>query len=184
MGGYMRILILLIFLSVFSSGTLLAEDRDLKEIIKSAEQGNAIAQFFLGVMYCDGQGVPQDYKKAVKWYRLAAEKGYSSAQTSLGTLYDQGRGVPQDYKEAVKWYRRAAKQGHAIAQFSLGVMYYDGQSVPQNYKEAYTWFNVAAAQGYKDAAKNREIVEKELSPKALNEAQELSKKYFKKYDKE
>ena len=40
-----------------------------------AEQGNAKAQFNLGLMYNNGQGVPQDYKEAVKWYRLSAEQG-------------------------------------------------------------------------------------------------------------
>ncbi len=40
-----------------------------------AEQGNAIAQYNLGLMYGKGQGVPQDYAEAVQWYRKAAEQG-------------------------------------------------------------------------------------------------------------
>ena len=67
-----------------------------------AEQGNADAQYFLGSMYCRGQGVSQDYKEEVKWYRLAAEQGYASAQFSLAGNYCNGEGVPQDWKEAVK----------------------------------------------------------------------------------
>ena len=59
----------------------------------------------------NGDGVPQDYKEAVKWYRLAAEQGYADAQYNLGLMYSNGEGVPQDYKEAVKWYRLAAEQG-------------------------------------------------------------------------
>jgi len=43
----------------------------------SAEQGYAPAQSYLGVMYKDGKGVPQEYKEAVKWYRLSAEQGYA-----------------------------------------------------------------------------------------------------------
>ena len=69
-----------------------------------------------------GQGVPQDYKTAVKWYRLAAEQGYVRAQYNLGLMYANGQGVPQDYKTAVKWFRLAAEQGNADAQYNLGVM--------------------------------------------------------------
>ena len=54
-------------------------------------------------MYKKGQGVPQDYKTAVKWYTLAAEQGNRIAQVKLGDMYAEGVGVPQDYKIAVKW---------------------------------------------------------------------------------
>ena len=43
-----------------------------------AEQGDAIAQNNLGLMYSKGQGVPLDFKTAVKWFRLAAEHGYKT----------------------------------------------------------------------------------------------------------
>ena len=55
-----------------------------------------MAQFNLGVMYHYGQGVPQDYEEAEKWYRLASEKGVARAQCNLGVMYDKGLGVPQD----------------------------------------------------------------------------------------
>ena len=61
-----------------------------------AEQGNADAQFNFGVMYANGKGVAQDYKKAVKWYTLAAEQGDASAQYHLGLMYANGKGVAQD----------------------------------------------------------------------------------------
>ena len=46
----------------------------LREWRPLAEQGVAEAQFNLGLMYYDGEGVPQDYAEAVKWYRKAAEE--------------------------------------------------------------------------------------------------------------
>jgi TPR repeat protein len=113
----------------------------------SAEQGNAKAQCELGYMYDFGQGVPQDYKKAIRWYRKAAEQGYAEAQYNLGHMYDKGQGVPQDYKEAVRWYRKAVEQGYAKAQYNLGYMYSIGQGVPQDYKEAVRWCRKAAEQG-------------------------------------
>jgi TPR repeat protein len=62
-----------------------------------AEQGNAYAQFNLGLMYFQGRGVPQDYGTAAAWYRRAADQGYAAGQANLGTMYVLGQGVPQDY---------------------------------------------------------------------------------------
>ena len=70
-----------------------------------AEQGDAQAQFNLGLMYDKGQGVKQDDVEAVKWYRKAAEQGLAQAQLNLGNMYRTGEGVKQDDVEAVKWYR-------------------------------------------------------------------------------
>ena len=47
-----------------------------------AEQGNAKAQYNLGVMYGKGQGVPQDYKEAVKWWNLSGSNGFKDAVTN------------------------------------------------------------------------------------------------------
>ena len=66
-----------------------------------------------------GQGVPQDYKEAFKWYRLAAEQGHAQAQCDLGEMYYEGEGVPHDYAEAIKWWKLAAEQGHEEAQYNL-----------------------------------------------------------------
>ena len=66
-------------------------------------------QYNLGVMYYNGQGVPQDYKEAMKWFRMAAEQGHADAQYNLGVIYSNGKGVPQDHKEAMKWLRMAAE---------------------------------------------------------------------------
>ena len=78
-----------------------------------AEQGDPKAQYFLGVMYANGQGVPQDYKKAMTWIGKAAVQGDAAAQYRLGLMYADGKGVPRNNQEAVKWIRKAADQGHA-----------------------------------------------------------------------
>lgn len=72
-----------------------------------AAQGNAAAQFQLGLMYETGHGVPQNYTQAAYWYHRAAEQGYPAAQFALGLLYDKAQGVPQDYVEAHKWLNLA-----------------------------------------------------------------------------
>ncbi len=73
----------------------------LTEFRPLAQQGNAVAQFSLGVMYLEGRGVPQDDAEAVRWHRQAAEQGLAEAQFSLGGMYLDGRGVPEDDATAV-----------------------------------------------------------------------------------
>jgi len=48
------------------------------------------AQVGLGLMYESGQGVPQNYKEAIKWYRLAAEQRNEGAEVNLAIMYDEG----------------------------------------------------------------------------------------------
>ena len=131
------------------------ESESTPEFIQSlwtrAEQGDAKAQYSLGVAYRKGDGVPQDYAKAAKWYRHAAEQGHAEAQYNLGVMYAEGRGVAQDYSEAVKWTRLAAEQGIAEAQYNLGVAYATAAGVPQDSAEAVKWVRRAAEQGYAEA---------------------------------
>lgn len=68
-----------------------------------AKDGNAEAQYTLGMMYRAGRGVPHDYKEARKWYLLAAEQGHPLAQFYLGWMYAGGKGVPKDYIQAHMW---------------------------------------------------------------------------------
>ena len=96
---------------------------EIAEYRANAEAGDAVAQFNLGVMYANGEGVPVDDATAVKWYTKAAEQGDADAQNNLALMYDEGEGVPVDDATAVKWYTKAAEQGHAEAQYNLGVMY-------------------------------------------------------------
>ena len=118
------------FLFLFSSSSVVFADdfqdgfdaykrKDYKEAYKLflplAEQGNAFAQFNLGVMYEDGQGVPQDYKETLKWYRLSAEQGYAKAQYNLGVMYYEGQGVSKDYVLSHMWFSIVNSQGYKDA---------------------------------------------------------------------
>ncbi|MBQ9771958.1 MAG: sel1 repeat family protein, partial [Lentisphaeria bacterium] len=53
---------------------------------KAAEQGNALAQYNLGVCYENGEGVQKDLVQAVFWFRKAADQGYAQAQEALKKL--------------------------------------------------------------------------------------------------
>ena len=142
-----------------------------------AEQGNANAQHYLGNMYANGHGVPQDYAEAVKWHRKAAEQGHAGGQISLGKMYYNGKGVPQDYAKAVTWLRKAAEQGGTRGQALLGLMYYNGKGVQQDYVEAHKWTNLAAVQGFKGAGKVRDAMARRMTPDQIAEAQRLAREW-------
>lgn len=115
---------------------------------RAAEEGCARAQFELALCYFKGERVPQDYEKAVYWYRLSANQGHIVAQNNLGCCYQEGKGVPQNYAEAVRWCRLSADRGNIIAQANLGLCYEKGYGVFQDYTKAVRWYRRAAKQGY------------------------------------
>ena len=139
-----------------------------------AKKGHAEAQFSLGEMYYDGDGVTEDITEAVKWYRKAADQGLEAAQYNLEVMSRDGQAVPQDYTEAAKWYREAAEQGDSCAQYHLGLMYHNGQGVTQDYVLAHMWLNLAAAQGDSDAKKLRDDTAKLMTRSQIAEAQRLA----------
>ena len=61
------------------------------------------------------EGVAQDFKEAVKWYRLAAAQGYESAQVNRGAMYYEGQGIAEDFIRAYMWLSIAAAKGNANA---------------------------------------------------------------------
>lgn len=141
-----------------------------REFRPLAERGNVLAQYKLGLMYNNGEGVPQDYRQAVDWFNRAAVLGYAPAQSSLGVKFEKGQGVKRNYSEAVRWYRFGAEQGYAMAQYRLGRMYVLGQGVRRDYTEAFAWFKIAAGQGIEDAATARDAIAARLTPKQLADA--------------
>jgi len=149
----------------------------LREWRPLAEQGDARAQYNLGVLYRKGRGVPQDDVQARQWYEKAAAQGQAKAQYNLGTLYLNGGGVPKDYQQALRWFRMAADQGEALAQTKIGIMYDDGQGVPHDFVQAHKWYNLAATNGDKPAAELRDALAKQMTPAQIAEAQQLAREW-------
>ena len=74
----------------------------LQSFAPLAQSGDIRAQFMMGRIYSEGEGVAKDDAAGAKWYRVAAERGDIVSQLSLGTMYVNGRGVPQSFVEAYK----------------------------------------------------------------------------------
>ena len=85
----------------------------LREWTPLAEQGIAVAQSNLGLMYVKGEGVPQDYKTAVKWFSLAAKQGNANAINSLKIMEKRVAAKKEETKRKKK-YNRSGKMGSEI----------------------------------------------------------------------
>ena len=142
----------------FENQTDSKQNMELEELLGKANQGDAEAQNNLGLMYDLGQGVEQDYKKAIEWYEKAAEQGYAKAQYNLGIIYHKGQGVEKDYVQAVMWYEKAAEQGDADAQYKLGLAYDTGFGVDYDESKAREWYEKAAEQGHEGAKDGLELL--------------------------
>lgn len=149
-----------------------------------ADQGDARAQYNLGVMYAKGRGVTKDWAEAMKWYRRAADLGYAEAQHYLGFMYSLGLGVTQDSAEAAKWYRKAADQGHTTAQSNLGHMYEKGEGMQQDNVQAHMWYNLVAIRALASetalrdlAVETRNLLAAKMTPAQIAEAQKLAREW-------
>lgn len=111
---------------------------DYSNAIQLANQipDNSRAQFILGCLYQNGEGVQQDYHKALEWYTKSADNNNPEAMSNIGYMYKMGQGTSIDYDEAKKWYEKAADLGDELAMWNMGFFYESGLGVKQDYNEA------------------------------------------------
>lgn len=107
--------------------------------MKSANQGNANAQYWIGKYFNTGKGGMYDYDAAYDWFLKAAVQNDSHAQLDLALLYHNGNGVVQDYQFALEWLHKAAANGNPEAYSWIGYYYENGYLV-QNYEQAIDWY--------------------------------------------
>jgi TPR repeat protein len=87
-----------------------------------AERGNADAQTKLGDLYRRGLGVPQSFREAARWYRMAAVQGDAQGQNNLGLMYyylGKPGGDGEDYIRAYMWYDIAVAAKNPEAAINL-----------------------------------------------------------------
>mgnify|MGYP001217527541 CR=1 FL=1 len=130
----------------------------------AATKGDVAAQFKLGRMFAEGDGVDQDDYKAFKFFQQIANTHADEARGSLrsgvvakafvqlGSYYLEGianspvRAHPERAYEM--FYYAASYFGDPDAQYNVGRMYLDGVIGPKNSKQAARWFNLAAEKGH------------------------------------
>ncbi len=128
-----------------------AMSEEVKTYLKLAEKGFSDGQYNLGVCYETGDGVRQDYEKAIFWYKKAADQGHAKAQYNLGVCIYNGNGTQSDHEEAVKFFLLSANQGDMYAQYNMGVCCYMGDGIEKDVLGAAEWFVKAADQGHPEA---------------------------------
>ena len=141
------------------------------ELFLKAQNGDADAQYRLGLARENGDGIAKNMSEAVKWYRKAAEQGYAASQYNLGLcLYHKGKALSDKFdiedsecdgiemrtarknlSEAANWFRKSADQGFANAEYILGLCYECGDGIDKNMTEAVKWYRKAAEQGIAEA---------------------------------
>jgi TPR repeat protein len=122
-----------------------------------------------------------DFATAFKEFKEDADKGIVHAQAAVAVMLHIGQGVKRDLAKAFTWYRKAAEQGYAAGQANVGMMYYKGAGIKHDDVQAYAWLDLASHTrgGREHNAKAR--VASYLTPKQLDEAEDLALKYRKKY---
>jgi len=80
-----------------------------------ADRGSAEAQYHLGWLYANGNGLAVDIDRALQLWMQAARQGHADSQFAIGLAYTTGEGMRMDIDEAVNWYLMAARQGHQDA---------------------------------------------------------------------
>ncbi len=141
----------------YLNGVAAEKQGNYKDAVKyyrqAAQQGHFMAMHNLGFSYAAGRGVPQDYKKALYWYKRVPVR-FPLARFNIGMLYFNGMGVQKDYKKALVNLRIAMKQGHVGAINTIGYMYSNGLGVTQNKSLARQYYIEAATKGNSYAINN------------------------------
>lgn len=125
---------------------------------KTAEAGDAAAQYELGMMLAYGRGTERDEPAALEWLRKSATQGHGGAQGKLGLMLFRGIGTAKDEAAAAEWLAKAAEHGDIVAQFNLGMMYAHGLGVQQDRAQALKWYQLAAERGHTGAQTNLQLL--------------------------
>jgi uncharacterized protein len=143
-------------------------DSSLTSLQYAAEDGHPIAQWKLGRMYADGNGVTQDDLRAFDYFsRIAnahAEDSPSAPQSAivanafvaLGRYYLNGipnSKIKSDPERAREMFSYAASYfGNADAQYDLGRLYLDGRGTSRDdVRYGARWLGLAAQKGQHQA---------------------------------
>ena len=126
---------------------------------RSAELGNAVAQYNIAMMYSNGESVWVDYQQAVYWFKKSAEQKFSPAQYRLGEMYYFAKGgLSKDLNRAITLFEKAAAQYDADAQMNLAMLCGTGDGVPLDTKKALYWIQRAGEGGNESAEKYHKLL--------------------------
>jgi TPR repeat protein len=139
-----------------------------------AEKGHANAQYFLGIMYLNGQGTEINLTEAAYWFQASAEQGDVGAQYLIGEMNLKGMGLAQDYQKAGAWFKKAAEKDYPDAQYRLGEWYAEGKGGDKNLILSYVWLKLAGANGIQKADEKGKQIQSQLTSLEIKHANRLA----------
>lgn len=119
--------------------------------MQSANQGNAIGEYYVGMCYLYGNGTKKDDQKAFEYIKKSAIQGNDDAQYWLGVAYEYGIGTSVDEKQAFKWYQKSAEQENPRGMFRVGHAYLFGWMTEADKGKALDYLFKAASKGDDEA---------------------------------
>ncbi|MBL4790584.1 MAG: SEL1-like repeat protein [Kordiimonadaceae bacterium] len=141
----------LVFTVLFIQTAVLAQSADYRRTLPVAQNGDAQAQYYIGMSHKNGWGgLQKEPRKAIKWLRLASNQGHAGAASSLGYIYYNGYGSLDDPAKALTFFRRAAEKNNPDGWYGIGLIYYNGKGVKKSLSESIKWFKLAANSNDKD----------------------------------
>lgn len=151
-------------------------DKSKKYLKQSLASGFAPAALVLGQLHETGRGVPQDWDRALGYYRDAAHRDVALGAKHVGRLVESGHANDAVLvrEGPLPWYERAAAGGDADAMNTLGMLHYRGTGVPRDRARAQTLLMQAAALGDPDANSNLRMIESEIAQEQAVERQRLA----------
>lgn len=118
---------------------------------RQGRDGGSMQTLNQGIAYMNGDGVEQDYEKALTLFMEAYEAGSMKAARYVGMVYEQGLGVEQDYEKAAEYYQAGVDAGDLTSGYYLGLLYEQGLGVEQDYEKAAELFASVEASDNKSA---------------------------------
>ncbi len=84
-----------------------------QEVVALADQGDAQAQYELGLMHELGMGIEKNLDQAFMWYQKSANQEHPKAQYNLGIFYALGKAGKKDIDKSKHWIKKAHDNGYS-----------------------------------------------------------------------
>jgi TPR repeat protein len=154
----------------YLSGTKLPKDPRLASqyLLQAAQQqhvvgdlrsSQALAQYWIALMYEQGNGLDKSHEKAIQFLQMAADNGNSPALYDLASLYNVGSGgISKDVPHACELFEKAANRGNVPAMHNAGYCYQVGLGGKKDEGKAIEYYTKAAEGGSVRSQRNLGIL--------------------------
>ena len=141
-----------------------------------AANGDARAQYNLGIMYRDGLGVEKDDIQSLTHFLEAAENGHMLGNYSVGLAFLIRKGSDIDAKAAIHYFKESSLLGHAISPVKIGDLYFQGKLIEKDYVNAHFWLSLANDRNAPGAMRRLNMLKSKMNQEQKRQAFLLNRK--------